>query len=198
MSPPDTIVVHHAAAPRSTTVEQIRDWHTGKSWRDIGYHWLITQPGEVASLHMGRKHDLDDEWEPWEYGAHAKGHNSHSIGICLVGNYDEEEVPPETLEVLHGWLVALCLRWGLTSEAIRSHGELTGAATACPGRFVDMGEVRARVRHALDGSPPVYRCRTCGARWRKFGGMVSLWPTDEAEPCCDNVDVPLSEMDRVA
>ena len=74
------IVLHHAAAPKSTTVEDIKRWHLEKGWRDIGYHWLITDAPDSPvgpQMHIGRAHNLDDRWEPWERGAHAKGHNSH-------------------------------------------------------------------------------------------------------------------------
>ena len=150
----EAIVLHHAAAPRSTTVEQIREWHKAKGWRDIGYHWLILdEPGSPfgAQMHIGRPHNLDDIWEPWEYGAHAVGHNSRSISICLVGNFSEEEPSPTVLDLLHGWLAALCVTLKLDADAVVGHRELPGAATECPGLLVDMDKIRARLRDALHG-----------------------------------------------
>jgi hypothetical protein len=153
MGAPDTIVVHHSASSTSTTVEQIRGWHRDKGWRDIGYHWLVTDaPGEGPTLHLGRDHDLDGEWEPWEYGAHARGHNSHTIGICLVGSHSDYAPSDEALTMLHGWLVAICLNWGLTADDVRGHREMEGASTECPGTYVDMDQIRERIRKAMEPS----------------------------------------------
>ena len=70
------IIIHCAATPegKNFTVEQIRDWHVnGNGWRDIGYHFVIYLDG---SVHKGRPIE--------EVGAHCRGHNANSIGICSV------------------------------------------------------------------------------------------------------------------
>jgi len=147
----DAIVIHHADAPRATTVADIRKWHMAQGWRDIGYHYLIRHPLDgSASLHIGRRHDLNDKWEPWEYGAHTKGHNSRTMGLCLIGQHSRYAPTPESLDVLHGWLVALCLRFGLTADDVRGHREMSGTATECPGKSTDMDAIRERLRAALD------------------------------------------------
>ena len=133
------LVVHHTASGRDATVEEIRDWHvSGRGWRDIGYHWLVRQPEGTrrAVVHMGRKHNLDDVWEPWEYGAHVRGYNSESMGIALIGNFAEERMPRDMRARLVEHLAFLCVTLGLNPhEAIRGHREMPGASTACPGSF---------------------------------------------------------------
>ena len=143
------IVVHHSASDSQATVEQIRASHIARGFRDIGYHHIIRH-GEGDAIpvpHAGRRYDTDDDWEPWEYGAHAKGHNHHAIGVCLVGNYHEEPLPAPMLSMLCWTLAALCRHWGLGVSAIVGHREL--ASTACPGRFVDMDLVRRTVAKKL-------------------------------------------------
>ena len=83
----DTIIVHCSATPQNMDigVEEIRRWHTdpkprGKGWSDIGYHYVIRRSGVVEA---GR------DWK--RMGAHARGHNRTSIGICLVGGNDAED-----------------------------------------------------------------------------------------------------------
>jgi N-acetylmuramoyl-L-alanine amidase len=63
-------------------VDTIRDWHVnGNGWSDIGYNVVITRSGEIQG---GR--DLDGDGDFYEEtGAHARGFNTTSIGICLVG-----------------------------------------------------------------------------------------------------------------
>ena len=61
-------------------VKEITDWHVnGNGWSDIGYHWVIRRDG---SLEAGRAEETA--------GAHAKGHNSNSIGVCMVGGMNEQ------------------------------------------------------------------------------------------------------------
>ena len=75
----DEIIVHCTATPEGQprTVEQIRQQHMAQGWSDIGYHILVTLDGQA---HLGRDMDIS--------GAHAEGHNSHSIGVCYVGGVE--------------------------------------------------------------------------------------------------------------
>ena len=147
------IVVHHSASNPETTVAEIRDWHVnGRGWRDIGYHLLLRQErDQTIQLCFGRPHDEDDTLESWEYGAHVGGHNRYSFGICAVGNWSLDPMPPEMLESVVLLLSDLCLKWELDPEAaIRGHGEMPGASTECPGLLVDMGLIRQAVAEKVD------------------------------------------------
>lgn len=55
-------------------VAEIRRWHIARGFNDVGYHFVIRRDGEVE---MGRTLET--------IGAHCKGHNTNSIGTCLVG-----------------------------------------------------------------------------------------------------------------
>lgn len=71
------IVVHCTATPEShaCTVERIDQMHRARGFKNgCGYHWVIYQDGTV---HRGRPETMQ--------GAHVKGHNHHSIGVCYVG-----------------------------------------------------------------------------------------------------------------
>lgn len=81
------IILHCSATPegRPVTVEDIRRWHVeNNGWKDIGYHYIIYLDG---SIHTGRP-----EGTP---GAHCKGHNSQSIGICYIGGLDADGKTPK-------------------------------------------------------------------------------------------------------
>ena len=155
MSRVTAIVIHHSASPLATEVEHIRAWHRAKGWRDIGYHWLVRQEGGSATAYMGRRHNLDDRWEPWEYGAHSKGENATSIGICLIGNFDQEALPTPMWERLVDQCALLCIAMGLDEDAIQGHKEMPGAATACPGRYIPLDVLRDTVRRRLADSARV-------------------------------------------
>jgi N-acetylmuramoyl-L-alanine amidase len=70
------IVVHQSDSPhgRGDNAETIHQWHIQRGWDGIGYHEVITEAGQ---LEHGRPH----YWQ----GAHTKGHNADSIGICVIG-----------------------------------------------------------------------------------------------------------------
>lgn len=79
------IIIHCSATKPSMDigVDEITDWHVkGNKWSDIGYHYVIRRDG---SLEHGRDIKID--------GAHCKGHNKGTIGICLVGGIDNEGKP---------------------------------------------------------------------------------------------------------
>ena len=79
----DTIVVHCADTPPRMDIgaNEIRRWHVvDNGWSDIGYHYVIRRNGDIED---GRPVDI--------VGAHARGHNQNSIGICLVGGKAEDD-----------------------------------------------------------------------------------------------------------
>ena len=58
-------------------VKEIRRWHVEeRGWSDIGYHFIIDRDGIV---YEGRPVS--------RIGAHTKGYNKASIGVCLIGGH---------------------------------------------------------------------------------------------------------------
>ena len=135
------IVVHCTASPVNTTREMVDEWHRARGWAGIGYHYLIQAGGIVRK---GRPDHLP--------GAHARGHNTGSLGVCVSGDtraghpwsYDQER----QLVLL---LADLCRAYRLDSSAVVGHCELDPEGKPdCPG--VDMGAIRERVRVRLEAT----------------------------------------------
>ena len=82
----NTFVVHCSATRSSQDIDvnQIREMHLQRGWSDIGYHFVIKRDG---TLEVGRPIS--------RAGAHVKGHNANSVGVCLVGGLNEETGKPE-------------------------------------------------------------------------------------------------------
>jgi len=82
------IVIHCSATKEGQDfdVDDIREWHmNGRNFKDIGYHFVIRLDGRIE---RGR---------PWDVpGAHAKGYNNNSIGICYVGGLNSKGEPADT------------------------------------------------------------------------------------------------------
>lgn len=119
------IVFHHSASPRdTTTAAMIENWHThGHGWSAIGYHYVIEGTGFVV-----RGRDLDRQ------GAHAKGANDDSVGICIVGdntNPDQRWTQPQ---IDSANLMISSLRAVLGRDlAVYGHREVGTTPTLCPG-----------------------------------------------------------------
>lgn len=70
------LVVHGAWTPPGMDigVETIRGWHLKREFDDVGYHYVIRRDGIVEN---GRPLG--------NVGAHVRGYNRGSVGICLIG-----------------------------------------------------------------------------------------------------------------
>ncbi|WP_195408672.1 N-acetylmuramoyl-L-alanine amidase [Bacteroides congonensis] len=83
----DSIIVHCSAtkAGQDFTATDIDRWHRERGFNGIGYHYVIRLDGK---LEKGRDVALP--------GAHCKGWNEQSIGICYIGGLDENGRPADT------------------------------------------------------------------------------------------------------
>ena len=148
MSGPVVLVLPHTASPQDWTRADVLRAHVARGFRDVGYHELVLLSGGRPRTVLGRPYDLDDEWEPWEVGAHVRGHNRSSWGCALVGDYEREAPPVALLRAAAVVFAGACLRWGLDPlQDIRGHREL--ASTLCPGRFIDLDGFRSSVAALL-------------------------------------------------
>lgn len=122
MRPIDLIVIHHSASPRSTTIDQIREWHIKKGWQDIGYHIVISGGGRVLN---GRPINI--------IGAHAAGYNMRSIGVCVIGNntVESERWTPDQVKALADVVKTLQLVY--PDAKVLGHRDLEDTHTLCPG-----------------------------------------------------------------
>ena len=80
------IIIHCSATKENKdyTVADIDRWHRARGFRKIGYHFVIYRNGDI---HVGRSLS--------EIGAHCKGHNAISIGICYIGGLDAKDGSPK-------------------------------------------------------------------------------------------------------
>ena len=118
------IIVHCTATQegRNFTVSQIRAWHLHRGFSDIGYHFVVYLDGTV---HEGRPLD--------RAGAHCKGHNAHSIGVCYVGGLDAGGKPKDTrTPAQKAAMRTLITQLKKQYPATTVHGHREFANKACP------------------------------------------------------------------
>src|SRR5690606_8417670 len=123
------ITIHHTAGSEKATLESIAKFHVEKrGWPAIAYHIAINQDGDI--------HFLNDI-EQLTY--HDSGENTTSIGVVLVGNFEEIEPSDKMMASVKLVVDALCQTLNITH--IRGHKDTS--PTLCPGKYAynDLQEI---------------------------------------------------------
>lgn len=121
---PKKIIIHHSAANDNFAV--INSWHKHR-WEFkselgyyAGYQYVIERTGEVF---QARKDT--------EEGAHTKGENLDSIGICLCGNLNSERPTLRQLVALKSLVNRKMIEHVIPSTEVYGHRHFS--RTQCPG-----------------------------------------------------------------
>lgn len=120
------IIVHCSATPegRNFTVKQIDAWHRQRGFNGIGYHFVIYLDG---SVNVGRPLA--------KAGAHCKGQNKNSIGVCYIGGLAANgKTPKDTrTDAQKSSLVKLIteLRQQFPNASVHGHREFANKACPC-------------------------------------------------------------------
>lgn len=85
------IVIHCSATreDRNFTEYDLETCHRRRGFNGTGYHYYIRKNGAVIATRVIER-----------IGAHAKGFNEHSIGICYEGGLDSRGQPKDTRTVM--------------------------------------------------------------------------------------------------
>lgn len=136
------IIVHCSATKPDQDIgaDEIRNWHTrDRGFSDIGYHFVIRRDGTLDTGRPIKK-----------AGAHARGHNFNSLGVCLVGGVDDEGRSVANFTMLqYSALYSLLRQWVTEHGDIKiiGHRDLPGVAKDCP-----CFDVRAFLEHTELGA----------------------------------------------
>ena len=119
------LIVHCSATPegKSFSVADIDRWHRQRGWNGIGYHFVIYLDG---SIHTGRRLS--------QIGAHCKGHNANSIGICYIGGCNSYGKSPKDTRTAAQKTALSTLLKELKKQFPNAsiHGHRDFAQKACP------------------------------------------------------------------
>lgn len=141
------LFLHHSAGAdqAEASVRSIQSFHMDtRGWQDIGYTWLYSP--SRRTFYEGRG--------PAVRGAHTRGYNHQSHAVCVLGNYETDEVPEDVIGDLAVWAEWHGATWG--PGQYTPHGRM--GATKCPGanlleRLDEINDTAAD----LFGSPTVHR-----------------------------------------
>lgn len=135
------IIIHCSATQEGKNIktETIRKWHLKRGWRDIGYHFVILLDGTI------------EEGRPMEMtGAHTKGQNYGSIGICYIGGVEKDRGEDgdwvakdtrtqEQKDSLHDLL--LRLKDDYPKAVVHGHNEFSSKACPCFNAYEEYKEI---------------------------------------------------------
>ncbi|HID08345.1 MAG TPA: hypothetical protein EYP10_14485, partial [Armatimonadetes bacterium] len=185
----DELILHHTWRPKASeykgksTITAIHRYHVKvKGWRDIGYHILIAPNGDIWA---GRPLT--------EVGAHTRGRNRNSIGICLIGDFDHEKLTAKQRKALIV-VARTCLdRFHLSGSALNFHRDYA-PYKSCPGWGLEKQEVRTWVSQGLvpqqtaddfaddaDEHPDVPAWAQADVEWALKHGIIKGTPQGKIE-----------------
>ncbi len=96
----DYIVVHCSATRPDMDIgaPEIDSWHRARGFNMIGYHLVIRRNGAIEA---GRRLNAR--------GAHVRGYNDRSIGVCVVGGLAQNSEPAATFTEAQGKALMLVI-----------------------------------------------------------------------------------------
>jgi N-acetyl-anhydromuramyl-L-alanine amidase AmpD len=124
MNKPDKIIVHHTGGSDANplqdssnfTIAQCNELHKERFNMKsslgyyVGYHFYIEKNGKVTQTRA-----YTDE------GAHVKGQNTRSIGVCMAGNFDATMPTKEQVESLKTTMLKVCADCKIAKDKVFPH-----------------------------------------------------------------------------
>jgi len=142
------IVVHHSAGNYGT-LDLLRRVHRQRQARDpidmIPYHFVI---GNGNGIPMGQV-EPTRRWTYKLWGAHLSSRNTArnvmSIGVCLIGNFENGPPPQGQFRSLVRHCKTLMGQYNIAASAVTVHGRVPGERTLCPGRHFPYDRLMAEL-----------------------------------------------------
>jgi len=149
----ELLVVHHTALNVSnddrSPLERVRalyEFHSNnRGWGDVGYHYLIDEKGQIYEGKSGGDYVV---------GGHVYCGNVGTVGVAMMGNFEEEKPTQKQMQSLMWLLDDLAKHYrvnlkykslwrGKGTNRIVGHKDLI--STECPGYYVSktMGQIRS-------------------------------------------------------
>ena len=137
------VVIHHSAT-ESGSVESIHTEHArrkdslGNPWLGIGYHFVI---GNGSGMEDGQIEDTF-RWKQQLHGAHSGSaiHNTNGIGICLIGNFENQKPSTKQMKAVTDLVTQLSKRYQIPARLVIGHN--TVKPTVCSGKHFPLQDVR--------------------------------------------------------
>lgn len=127
-------IIIHCSDSEFGDAETIDIWHKEKGWDGIGYHFVILNGQINPTIYMTEKDgEIEQGRDIEKIGAHCKGQNKDSIGICLIGRKTFTDLQ---IISLIDKVKELMKEYGLEINNIYGHYEFDSRKT-CPNFNMD-------------------------------------------------------------
>lgn len=142
------VLIHHTAT-EGATFQSIDEYHREvRGWEHgAGYHFII---GNGVGMDDGEIFPTP-RWREQLTGSHAGGPewNRKSIGIALVGNFEEEKPTEQQMDALVKLSHYLARRFNIPAGNFMGHRDCPVASTLCPGKNFPFEEFKTRLKKRL-------------------------------------------------
>jgi hypothetical protein len=138
------IVIHHSATKQGNA-RIFDNYHRNqkKMKEGLAYHFVIgngrgSKDGDI---------EIGNRWKKQIPGEHCwdTKMNQQSIGICLVGNFDEAKPTSKQIESLTKLITNLQKQYHIPPDRILVHKEVDKNRTNCPGKYFPAKEIKSRL-----------------------------------------------------
>ena len=119
-----TITVHHSGTLQGNARLFDRD-HRRRKMGGLFYHFVIGN---------GTKSPLGGVEVGWRWKKQVKANRPYDIQICLVGDFDQQDVKEGQFSSLVNLICVLQEEYGIPTSSIRRHCDVVEKHTECPGR----------------------------------------------------------------
>ena len=137
-----SIVIHHSATSAGSAAAFDRAHRLGRGWESLGYHFVIGNGRGAGDGEI----EVGPRWRMQRDGAHARGMNDLSIGICLVGDFTRTYPTEAQMRHLVELARYLQQRFTIPKSRVHLHSEVSPSGTLCPGKHFPASAFRAALR----------------------------------------------------
>jgi len=136
-------VAYYGEIPAAKRIKKLQEFSFNeKNWPDIPYHFKIDLEGNIwEGRDLRFAGETNTRYDP----------TGHAL-ICVMGNFEEQELTTEQLESTIRLCSWLCQGNGVSPDLIRGHKDY--AQTLCPGKnfypLIADGTITRRVKEALE------------------------------------------------
>ncbi len=128
------VILHHSATNKGNAKSFDLYHRKEKKWsHGLAYHFVIGNGNGSGNGEI----EVGDRWKKQIHGAHTANMdlNRISIGICLVGNFEENNGPTDNqLKSLTSLVAYFSNKFNIPKSHIVKHSQVLQKGTACPGK----------------------------------------------------------------
>lgn len=130
------IVLHHSASASGSYDQIDREHRKILGYDGCGYHFVI---GNGAGSADGQI-EVAQRWDNQKQGIHCRNARSqdmdeYGIGICLIGDLDQQPPTPRQVAATQALVGYLSQRYRIETSHVSTHSHFAATPTVCPGKF---------------------------------------------------------------